>query len=159
MEANLVKKIRKELHHLVNDDRDTYVPLLIMFCTTNYVLDESTALCLWDDTNEILYAVASNTVETGTLDNRSLPMRIDAYPYENILKISAKVDKLCLDNFLTDKVSKGLTDESTRKRYLKHMQELNDERTYVMGSPSPSTEKRGSRPDDNMFDEKALKTL
>lgn len=151
MTVETVKKLRKELHHLVNDDRNTYLPLLIMFATTNYVLDESTSLCIWDDVNEILYAVSPNTIETSTLDSRVLPSRIDAYPYENILKMAVRVDRSCLDNFLKDKVAKGLTDELTRKEKFKEMTDLFDERTYFMGQPSPTTEKRGIRPDDQIF--------
>ena len=36
---------------------------------------------------------------------------------------------------------------------------LFDERTYFMGEPSPTTEKRGMRPDDEIVDKDATKFL
>ena len=47
----------------------------------------------------------------------------------------------------------------TRKRYFKDMTDLFDDKTYLMGQPSPTTEKRGLRPDDEIVDVNATKFL
>ena len=41
----------------------------------------------------------------------------------------------------------------------KDMTDLFDDKTYLMGQPSPTTEKRGLRPDDEIVDVNATKFL
>lgn len=159
MDKAQVIRLRKELHHLPGSEREMNLPLRVMGPTTNYHWDESTSCFLWDDDNEILYIICPNTIQTQTTDSRLYPMSIITLNYEAITFIEVAVDRLSLDNFLKDKVSKGLTNEETRKRYFKDMTDLYDERTYFMGQPSPTTEKRGLTPDDKIVDKNATKYL
>ena len=114
---------------------------------------------IWDDDNEVVYIVMPNSVHTNTIDSRLYPMSILTMDYDAITFMSVAVDRLCLDNFFKDKVGKGLTNEETRKRYFKDMTDLFDDKTYLMGQPSPTTEKRGLRPDDEIVDVNATKFL
>jgi hypothetical protein len=150
MEKSRLIKVRKELHNLPGSDRGP-LPLRVMGPTTNYWWDESTSCFIWDDDNEVLYIICPNTIQTSTSDSRLFPMSIITLDYEAITFIEAPVDRLSLDNFLKDKVNKGQTNEETRKRYFKDMTDLNDERTYFMGQPSPTTEKRTLQPDDEII--------
>lgn len=154
-----VIKLRKELHKLPGEDREMNLPIRVMGPTTNYQWDEATSCFLWDDDNEILYIVCPNTVPTQTTDSRLYPMSIITLNYEAITFMEVAVDRLSLDHFFEEKVGKGLTNEETRKRYFKQMTDLFDERTYFMGQPSPTTEKRGLRPDDEIVDPNATKFL
>jgi hypothetical protein len=86
-------------------------------------------------------------------------MSIITLSYEAITFVEVAVDRLSLDNFFKAKVSDGLTNEKTRQRYFKDMTDLWDEHTYFMGQPSPTTEKRGLRPDDEIVDPNATKFL
>lgn len=151
-----VIKLRKEFHHLPGAEREMNLPLRVMGPTTNYSFNEADCCFLWDDDNEVLYIVMPNTVHTQTTDSRLFPMQILTLDYEAITFISVAVDRLSLDNFLKDKVSKGLTDEATRKRYYNDMTAIFDEHTYLMGKPSPTTEKRGIQPDDEIIDKDAV---
>lgn len=159
MTKTQVIKLRKEFHKLPGDERGMNLPIRVMGPTTNYQWDESTSCFLWDDDNEILYIVCPNTVPTQTTDSRLYPMSIITLNYEAITFIEVAVDRLSLDNFFKAKVSDGLTNETTRQRYFKDMTDLFDERTYVMGEPSSTTEKRGLRPDDEIVDQNATKFL
>ena len=159
MTKEQVIKLRKEFHHLAGDDRDMKLPLRVMGPTTNYSFSEVDCCFLWDDNSEILYVVMPNTVHTQTTDSRLYPMQILTLSYEAITFISVVTDRNSLDNFFKDKVNKGMTNEKTRKRYYKDMTDLFDERTYFMGQPSPTTEKRGLTPDDDIVDINATKFL
>ena len=159
MTKDQVVALRKELHSLPGDDREMNLPLRVMGPTTNYSWDESTSCFLWDDDNEILYIVCPNTIPTQTTDSRLYPMCIITLNYEAITFMEAAVDRLSLDHFFEDMVSRGLTNDKTRKRYFKQMTDLFDERTYFMGQPSPTTEKRGLRPDDEIVDQDATQFL
>lgn len=158
MDKSTIKKLRNELHHLAKD-RKGVLPLRVVGSTTNYSFSEADCCFLWDDESEILYIVMPNTVHTQTTDSRLYPMQIFTMAYESITFISVAVDRLCLDNFFKDKISKGLTNEETRKRYFNDITALYDERTYFMGDPSPTTEKRGLQPDDEIVDKNATKFL
>jgi hypothetical protein len=159
MTKDTVIKIRKELHNLPGKERGVSLPLRVMGPTTNYSWSEADCCFLWDDGNEVLYIVMPNTVHTQTLDSRLYPMSIITIAYEDITFIGCAVDRYCLDEFFKDKVSKGLTNEETRKRYFKDMTDLFDDRTYFMGQPSPTTDKRGITADDEIVDENATKFL
>lgn len=159
MTKDTVIKIRKELHNLPGKERGVSLPLRVMGPTTNYSWNEADCCFLWDDGNEVLYIVMPNTVHTQTLDSRLYPMSIITIAYEDITFIGCAVDRYCLDEFFKDKVSKGLTNEETRKRYFKDMTDLFDDRTYFMGQPSPTTDKRGITADDEIVDENATKFL
>lgn len=161
-----VKKIRKELHHLVNADRDQFddngnrtisIPLVIRV-NTSYLIDEMTCCVLWDDENEIIYSVELNMEQSGPL-NTICPMCVKAYPYESIECIYARLDRLTLDNFFKGAVEKGITTEAVRKRYFDQVEKIYDPRTYVMGQPSITTEKRELVPDDIVMNKEAYKTL
>lgn len=153
-----VIKLRKEFHNLPGKERGVALPIRIMGPTTNYSFSEAECCFLWDDTNEVVYIVMPNTVHTNTIDSRLYPMSILTMDYESITFMSIAVDRLCLDNFFKDKVSQGLTNEETRKRYFKDMTDIFDERTYFMSDQSPTTEKRGLR-DDEIVDKDAIKFL
>lgn len=159
MTKETVIKLRKEFHNLPGKERGVALPIRIMGPTTNYSFSEAECCFLWDDANEIVYIVTPNTTYTNTLDSRLYPMSIITMDYESITFMSIAVDRLCLDNFFKDKVSQGLTNEETRKRYFKDMTDIFDERTYFMGGQSPTTEKRGLRPDDEIIDKDAIKFL
>ena len=159
MTKETVIKLRKELHNLPGKERGVALPISIMGPTTNYKFSEAECCFIWDDANEVVYIVRSNTTPVNTLDSRVYPMNILVMDYESITFMSVPTDRLCLDNFFKDKVSKGLTNEETRKRYFKDMTDIFDERTYFMGEPSPTTEKRGMCPDDEIVDKDATKFL
>jgi len=159
MTKTQVIKLRKEFHKLPGDERGMNLPIRVMGPTTNYQWDEATSCFLWDDDNEILYIVCPNTVPTQTTDSRLYPMSIITLNYEAITFIEVAVDRLSLDNFFKAKIDDGLTNETTRQRYFQDMTDLFDERTYVMGEPSPTTEKRGLKPDDEIVDQNATKFL
>ena len=159
MTKEQVIKLRKEFHHLPGSDREMNLPIRVMGPTTNYMWDESTACFLWDDDAEILYIVCGNSIQTQTTDSRLYPMCIITLNYEAITFMEVAVDRLSLDNFFKDKVSNGMTNEETRKRYFQNMTDLFDEHTYFMGQPSPTTEKRGLHPDDEIVDKNATKFL
>lgn len=151
--------LRKELHHLPGQDRQQNLPLRVMGPTTNYWWDESTALFMWDDDAEILYIVCPNTIQTSTCDERLFPMSVITLNYEAITFIEAPLDRHSLDKLLESKVTDGLTNQDTRDRYFKQMTDLFDDRTYFMGMPSPTTEKRPLRPDDEIVNPDATKFL
>lgn len=159
MDTATLIKLRRELHNLPGKEREMTLPLRIMGPTTNYSFSETDCCFIWDDANEVVYIVMPNTVHTQTLDSRVYPMSILTMDYEAITFMSTVVDRHCLDRFFEDKVSQGLTNKETRKRYFKDMTDLYDERTYLMGQPSPTTEKRGIRPDDEIIDKDATKFL
>lgn len=161
-----VIKVRKQLHHLVNADRDQTdeagnktisIPLVIRI-NTSYLVDEMSCCVLWDDDNEILYSVELNQEPSGPL-NHICPMCVKAYPYESIEVIYARLDRITLDNFFEEAVAKGLTSEATRKRYYDQMEKIYDPNTYVMGIESATTEKRGLTPDDVILNRESYKTL
>lgn len=154
-----IQKLRKEFHGLPGSDRGMNLPIRVMGPTTNYQWDEATSCFLWDDDSEILYIVCPNTVPTQTTDSRLYPMSIITLNYDAITFVEVAVDRLSLDNFFKAKISDGLTNEKTRQRYFKDMTDLWDEHTYFMGQPSPTTEKRGLRPDDEIVDPNATKFL
>lgn len=159
MTKDTVIKLRKEFHNLPGRERGVALPIRIMGPTTNYSFSEADCCFIWDDDNEVVYIVMPNTVHTNTIDSRLYPMSILSMDYESITFMSVVVDRLSLDNFFKDKVSQGLTNEKTRKRYFKDMTDIFDERTYFMGDQSPTTEKRGLRPDDEIVDMNATKFL
>lgn len=159
MTKETVIKLRKEFHNLPGKDRGVVLPIRIMGPTTSYSFSEAECCFIWDDDNEVVYIVMPNTVHTNTIDSRLYPMSILTMDYDAITFMSVAVDRLCLDNFFEDKVNKGLTNEKTRKRYFKDMTDIFDDRTYLMGQPSPTTEKRGLRPDDEIVDINATKFL
>lgn len=159
MTKDTVIKLRKEFHNLPGRERGVALPIRIMGPTTNYSFSEADCCFIWDDDNEVVYIVMPNTVHTNTIDSRLYPMSILTMDYDAITFMSVAVDRLCLDNFFKDKVNKGLTNEITRKRYFKDMTDLYDDNTYLMGQPSPTTEKRGLRPDDEIVDKDAVKFL
>ena len=154
MTKETVIRLRKEFHNLPGKERGVALPIRIMGPTTNYSFSESECCFLWDDANEVVYIVMPNTVHTNTIDSRLYPMSILTMDYDSITFMSVVTDRLC-----QDKVSKGLTNEETRKRYFKDMTDIFDERTYFMGEQSPTTEKRGLRPDDEIVDKDATKFL
>lgn len=153
-----VISLRKEFHNLPGSDRNMNLPIRVMGPTTNYHWDESTSCFLWDDDAEILYIVCPNTIQTQTTDSRLYPMSIITLNYDAITFMEVAVDRLSLDNFFKSKVG-TLTNKETRDRYFKQMTDLYDERTYFMGQPSPTTEKRGLRPDDEIVNPDATKFL
>ena len=159
MTKETVMKLRKEFHNLPGKERGVVLPIRIMGPTTSYSFSEAECCFIWDDDNEVVYIVMPNTVHTNTIDSRLYPMSILTMDYDAITFMSVAVDRLCLDNFFKDKVNKGLTNEITRKRYFKDMTDLYDDNTYLMGQPSPTTEKRGLRPDDEIVDKDAVKFL
>lgn len=159
MTKDTVIKLRKEFHNLPGRERGVALPIRIMGPTTNYSFSEADCCFIWDDDNEVVYIVMPNTVHTNTIDSRLYPMSILSMDYDSITFMSVVVDRLSLDNFFKDKVSQGLTNEKTRKRYFKDMTDIFDERTYFMGDQSPTTEKRGLRPDDEIVDMNATKFL
>lgn len=159
MTKETVIKLRREFHNLPGKERGVALPIRIMGPTTSYSFSEAECCFIWDDDNEVVYIVMPNSVHTNTIDSRLYPMSILTMDYDAITFMSVAVDRLCLDNFFKDKVGKGLTNEETRKRYFKDMTDLFDDKTYLMGQPSPTTEKRGLRPDDEIVDINATKFL
>lgn len=159
MTKETVIKLRREFHNLPGKERGVVLPIRIMGPTTSYSFSEAECCFIWDDDNEVVYIVMPNSVHTNTIDSRLYPMSILTMDYDAITFMSVAVDRLCLDNFFKDKVGKGLTNEETRKRYFKDMTDLFDDKTYLMGQPSPTTEKRGLRPDDEIVDVNATKFL
>lgn len=159
MDKATVIKLRKELRHLCGDDRNATLPLRVLGPTTNFAFDDWECCFIWDDDSEILYIVTPNTTYTHSTDQRVFPMQIFTMDYASITFMSVAVDRLSLNNFFADKVSKGLTNKDTQDRYFKQMTDLWDPRTYTMGDPSPTTEKRGMRPDDEIMDKNATKFL
>lgn len=159
MTKETVIKLRREFHNLPGKERGVALPIRIMGPTTSYSFSEAECCFIWDDDNEVVYIVMPNSVHTNTIDSRLYPMSILTMDYDAITFMSVAVDRLCLDNFFKDKVGKGLTNEETRKRYFKDMTDLFDDKTYLMGQPSPTTEKRGLRPDDEIVDANATKFL
>ena len=159
MTKETVIKLRREFHNLPGKERGVALPIRIMGPTTSYSFSEADCCFIWDDDNEVVYIVMPNSVHTNTIDSRLYPMSILTMDYDAITFMSVAVDRLCLDNFFKDKVGKGLTNEETRKRYFKDMTDLFDDKTYLMGQPSPTTEKRGLRPDDEIVDVNATKFL
>lgn len=159
MTKETVIKLRREFHNLPGKERGVTLPIRIMGPTTSYSFSEAECCFIWDDDNEVVYIVMPNSVHTNTIDSRLYPMSILTMDYDAITFMSVAVDRLCLDNFFKDKVGKGLTNEETRKRYFKDMTDLFDDKTYLMGQPSPTTEKRGLRPDDEIVDVNATKFL
>ena len=159
MTKETVIKLRREFHNLPGKERGVALPIRIMGPTTSYSFSEAECCFIWDDDNEVVYIVMPNTVHTNTIDSRLYPMSILTMDYDAITFMSVAVDRLCLDNFSKDKVNKGLTNEITRKRYFKDMTDLYDDNTYLMVQPSPTTEKRGLRPDDEIVDKDAVKFL
>ncbi len=159
MDKNTVIKIRKELHNLPGKERGMALPIRIVGSDGNYSFSEADCCMLWDDTNEVVYIICPNTVPTQTTDSRLYPMSVRVMDYASIEMIGTVLDRLCLDNLLKAKVSEGLTNEETRKRYYQQMTDLWDERTYFMGHESPTTEKRGLRPDDEIVDKDATRFL
>lgn len=159
MTKETVIRLRKEFHNLPGKERGVALPIRIMGPTTNYNFSESECCFIWDDDNEVVYIVMPNTLHTHTIDSRLYPMSILTMDYEAITFMEVPTDRLSLDNFFKDKVAKGLTNEKTRKRYFKDMTDIYDERTYFMGDPSPTTDKRGLKPDDEIVDKDATKFL
>lgn len=159
MTKEQVIKLRKEFHHLPGKDRKMNLPIRVIGPTTSYNFNEADCCFIWDDDSEILYIVAPNTVHTQTIDSRLYPMSIITLNYEAITFMSVVLDRLSLDNFMKDKVASGLTNEETRQRYFRDMTELYDDRTYLMGQSSPTTDKRGLKPDDEIIDKNATKFL
>ena len=159
MTKETVIKLRREFHNLPGKERGVALPIRIMGPTTSYSFSEAECCFIWDDDNEVVYIVMPNSVHTNTIDSRLYPISILTMDYDAITFMSVAVDRLCLDNFFKDKVGKGLTNEETRKRYFKDMTDLFDDKTYLMGQPSPTTEKRGLRPDDEIVDVNATKFL
>jgi hypothetical protein len=159
MDKNTVIKIRKELHNLPGKERSMALPIRIVGSDGNYSFSEADCCMLWDDTNEVVYIICPNTVPTQTTDSRLYPMSVRVMDYASIEMIGTVLDRLCLDNLLKAKVGEGLTNEETRKRYYQQMTDLWDERTYFMGHESPTTEKRGLRPDDEIVDKDATRFL
>lgn len=159
MTKESVIRLRKEFHNLPGSKERGPLPISIMLAATNYRLSEAECCFLWDDANEVVYVVRHNTTPTNTLDARVYLMNIMTVEYSDILTMSVPADRLSLDNFFKDKVGKGLTNEETRKRYFKDMTDAFDERTYFMGEPSPTTEKRGMHPDDEIVDKDAINYL
>lgn len=159
MDKNTVIKIRKELHNLPSKERGMALPIRIVGSDGNYSFSEADCCMLWDDTNEVVYIICPNTVPTQTTDSRLYPMSVRVMDYASIEMIGTVLDRLCLDNLLKAKVGEGLTNEETRKRYYQQMTDLWDERTYFMGHESPTTEKRGLRPDDEIVDKDATRFL
>ena len=157
MDAEKVKKLRKELHNL-SGDRGVPLPIHIELAASNHLYREEDCLFLWDDANEVVYVVCNNTQYTNTTDERLYPMNIWAISYDEILQMSVPVDRLCLDNFLASKVG-TLTNEETRKRYYNDITALYDDTTYLMGGVSPTTAKRGLKPDDEIVDKDANRFL
>ena len=166
MEKEDVMRIRKELHHLAPADRDKTdrdgnrtinIPLIIRV-NTSYLIDEMTCCVIWDDDNEILYSVEYNNASDDPLRN-ICPMTVKAYPYSSIELIQARLDRLTLDNFFNQMVGRGLTSNEVRERYNKQVADIYDPETYMMGAPSPTTEKRDLRPDDVVINKESYKTL
>lgn len=172
MTKEQVISLRKEFHHLSQPDRDQVerdrngnetgnitinVPLVVRV-NTSYLLDEMTSCIIWDDDNEIIYALETNNEPAGPL-NYICPMYVRAYSYESIEQISARLDKMCTMNFLNAKKDAGLTTQATCDRYNEQLTKIYDDHSYMMGQPSKTTEKRGLKPDDIMLNKEAYKTL
>lgn len=172
MTKEQVIALRRELHHLVKADRDQpeltkdqqktgnitiNIPLVIRV-NTSYLIDEMSSCVIWDDTNEVLYALTTNMEPSGPL-NSICPMMVSAYSYASIETIQARLDKNCTMNFLNAKKDAGLTTQVVCDRYMEQMQKIYDDRSYLMGQPSTTTEKRGLKPDDIMINKESYKTL
>ena len=166
MTKEQVISLRKEFHHLCQADRDQKdkdgnttinIPLVVRV-NTSYLIDEATSCVIWDDNNEIMYALEYNNEQRGPFDY-ICPMYIRAYPYTSIEQISARLDKNCTMNFLNAKKDIGLTTQATCDRYAEQMTKIYDDNSYLMGQPSTTTDKRGLRPDDKILSQEALKTL
>jgi hypothetical protein len=164
--------LRKELHHLSQPDRDQVekdkdgnetenitinIPLVIRI-NTSYLIDEMTSCVIWDDNNELIYAFETNNEPSGPL-NQICPMYVRVYPYSSIEQISARLDKNCSMNFLNGKKDLGLTTQATCDRYAEQISKIYDDRSYIMGQPSTTTEKRSLKPDDVILNKEAYKTL
>lgn len=158
MTKEQIIKIRKQLHNLPGKERGMMLPISILGANTNYVWSEADSCFMWDDDNEILYIVMPNNTYN-SVDNRLYPMQVKTICYNEITVMSAPVDRLCLDRFMEDMVDRGLTNEETRKRYFEDMTKLFDLNTYAMGDPSPTTEKRGLKPDDEIINQNSTKFL
>ena len=172
MTKTQVIALRKEFHHLVKADRDQpeldkdgeetgnttiNIPLVIR-TDASYLIDEMTSCVIWDDTNEILYALETNMEPSGPL-NYICPMYVRAFSYESIENISARLDKNTTMNFLNAKKTSGLTTQVVCDRYMEQMQKIYDDRSYLMGQPSTTTDKSGLKPDSVSLNREAYKTL
>ena len=157
MEKEDIIRIRKELHNLAGPGRAT-LPIRVLGANADFTWSEADCCFIWDDDNETLYMVYPNDTYSST-DNRLFPMQIKAICYAEITTMSVPVDRTSLDNFFKDKVEKGLTNEKTRERYYSDMTKLWEPETYLMGQPSPTTEKRGMRPDDKIINKDATQFL
>lgn len=166
MDKASIIKLRKELHHLCAADRDqkdkdgnTTINIPIVLCMNNeYLLDEMDCCVIWDDDNEVVYGLFPNTGEPGPL-NTICPMVVRAYDYEMIQWMQARVDKNCTMRFLKSKLDAGLTSQAVLDRYNKQLTEINEPESYMMGQPSPTTEKRGLKAEDKVMNETAYKIL
>ena len=158
MTKEQVQLVRKQLHNLPGKERGMMLPISILGANTNYVWSEADSCFMWDDDNEVLYIVCPNQT-WNSVDNRLYPMQIKTIGYNEITVMSAPVDRLCLDRFMEDMVNRGLTNEETRQRYFSDMTKLFEPETYMMGQPSPTTEKRGLRPDDEIINQNSTKFL
>ena len=62
-------------------------------------------------------------------------------------------------NFLNAKKTSGLTTQVVCDRYMEQMQKIYDDRSYLMGQPSTTTDKSGLKPDSVILNREAYKTL
>lgn len=172
MTKEQVIALRKELHHLSKADRDQpekdkdgnptgnttiNIPLVIRI-NTSYVVDEMSSCVIWDDTNALFYALNINQEQSGPLNN-ICPMMVSVYPYESVETIQARLDKNTTMNLLNAKKTAGLTTQVVCDRYNEQLQKIYDDRSYLMGQPSTTTDKRGLKPDDVVMNREAYKTL
>jgi hypothetical protein len=155
MKASTVIALRKELKYLPGQGKPrsdgARLPIRIVGPNTNYAFSEADCCFIWDDDNEVVYIVMPNTVHTQTLDSRSYPMSILAMEYDAIQFMSTVCARNELDYFLSTKESDSLVGSETRKRYFQDLTDLNDPRSYAMGMPSPTTEKRDLEPGDEVI--------
>lgn len=155
MTAATLIALRKELKHLptkgVAQKGNATLPLRIVGPNANYAFSEAECCFIWDDDNEVVYIVMPNTVHTQTTDSRLYPMSIMALEYGSIEFVSVPCARNELDYFLDTKEQAGQVGSATRQRYFNDLTDLADPRTYTMGEPSPTTEKRPLNPDDEII--------
>lgn len=154
--------LRKQLHHLVNEDRDIinkdgkksiHIPLLIRV-NTSYPIDEMNSYVIWDDENELLYSVEYNQ----DINNLNIicPMAIRVFEYSSIEMIEARTDKLTTENFFDQMIARGLTSKRIKDRCSKFLQDMTNEHTYAMGMPSTTTVKKTLDMDDKVFNQNSV---
>ena len=134
MTLERVKYLRKMFHNLVNEDRKegkkVYIPLQIFIDSCNEYVDESTSTVFWDDDNEVILVYKNNNELSNPTFNSICPQRVEAYSYDVIVGIMARLDCLTSENFLNKMLEKGLTNEETVKKHKDKLAKVYDIESY-----------------------------